>query len=104
MAIRDESVSDFEYYAHVQKDDVVSFFNLTIGNKPCHLCGAGELQILGDQYGLITVNSEVNVFSPSAAQQMDNGTFSSYVVMCDYCGCQQFLNVKKLADTMSGKK
>lgn len=97
-------MSDFEYYAAVRRDAVVDFFNETIGCRPCHLCGTGELLILGDEHGLVTVNHTVNVFDPTADNGKSGGTFSSYIVLCENCACQQFVNVKKLEENMAKKK
>lgn len=96
-------MSDFEYYACTKRDEVIDFFNQTIGCRPCHLCGTGELLILGDEHGLITIDHDVNVFNPEANNQKESGVFSSYVVMCENCGCQQFINVKKLEESMNRK-
>lgn len=96
-------MSDFEHYTHAKRDEVLEFFNEHIGHKPCHLCGAGELRILGDEHGLITIDHEVNVYNPLATDNKETGMFSSYVVLCENCGGQQFINVKKLEESMNRK-
>lgn len=97
-------MNDFELYTHIKRDEVVEYFNEHIGVNPCSLCGTGELLILGDETALITVDHEVSVFNPSANGGKDKGVFLSYVVMCENCGCQQFINAKKLAEIMHDKK
>ncbi|WP_181879265.1 hypothetical protein [Shewanella morhuae] len=52
---------------------------------------------------MITIDHDVNVFNPEANNQKEYGVFSSYVVMCENCGSQQFINVKKLEESMNRK-
>lgn len=97
-------MNDFELYAHIKRNEVVDYFYDNIAVNPCSLCGTGQLLILGDENALITVEHEVNVYNPSATGGKEHGTFFSYVVMCENCGHQQFLNAKKLEIIMDKKK
>ena len=97
-------MNEFELYTQIKRDEVVEYFNEHIGVNPCSLCGTGELLILGNEEALVVIDHEVSVFNPKIVGDKEKGIFISYVVMCENCGNQQFLNAKKLEEIMDNKK